>query len=124
MLLEEDDKEYTSPLAKNIQQYMEQAGKNQKEMAEIVGVSAPTMHDWLKGKKIPRMHKVQKMADYFGVTLSDLIEGDRDKSYEWIYNDPELLSTLDIYKKLPDVQKKAIISVINSFSTVMPDNNK
>ena len=50
------------------------ANKNQKEMAAIVGVSAPTFHDWLKGKKMPKMSNVQKLADYFGVKLSDLIE--------------------------------------------------
>lgn len=59
---------------KNLKMYMEQFGKNQKEMAAIVGVSAPTFHDWLKGKKMPRMKNVQKLADYFGVKLSDLIE--------------------------------------------------
>ena len=53
---------------------MDKFGKNQKEMAEIVGVSSPTFHDWLKGKKMPRMKNVQKLADYFGITLSDLIE--------------------------------------------------
>ena len=53
---------------------MDKFGKNQKEMAEIVGVSPPTFHDWLKGKKMPRMKNVQKLADYFGITLSDLIE--------------------------------------------------
>ena len=46
----------------------------EKEMAAIVGVSPPTFHDWLKGKKMPRMNNVQKLADYFGVKLSDLIE--------------------------------------------------
>lgn len=58
----------------NLQRYMDKFGKNQKEMAEIVGVSPPTFHDWLKGKKMPRMKNVQKLADYFGITLSDLIE--------------------------------------------------
>lgn len=58
----------------NLQRYMDKFGKNQKEMAEIVGVSPPTFHDWLKGKKMPRMKNVQKLADYFGIALSDLIE--------------------------------------------------
>lgn len=48
--------------------------KESEEMAAIVGVSPPTFHNWLKGKKMPRMNNVQKLADYFGVKLSDLIE--------------------------------------------------
>lgn len=69
------NKEWTIEVfSRNLKRYMDQFGKNQKEMAKIVGVSAPTVHDWMKGKKMPRMDKVQKMADYFGVKLSDLIE--------------------------------------------------
>lgn len=68
-------KEWTVDIfTKNLKSYMEKFDKNQKEMAEIVGVSAPTFHDWLKGKKMPRMNNVQKLADYFGIALSDLIE--------------------------------------------------
>lgn len=69
------NKEWTMEIfTQNLQRYMDKFGKNQKEMAEIVGVSPPTFHDWLKGKKMPRMKNVQKLADYFGIALSDLIE--------------------------------------------------
>lgn len=61
-------------LARNIRRYMNAANINQKELAEIVGVSAPTVNDWLKGKKYPRIGKVEIMANYFGCEKSDLIE--------------------------------------------------
>lgn len=60
--------------ARNLRRYMERNGKNQKELAEIVGVSAPTMHDWLNAKKYPRIDKIEILADYFGILKSDLIE--------------------------------------------------
>jgi transcriptional regulator with XRE-family HTH domain len=60
--------------AQNLRYYMESRGKNQKELAEIVGVSAPTMNDWLKAKKYPRIDKIEILADYFGILKSDLIE--------------------------------------------------
>ena len=60
--------------AKNLRYYMESRGKNQKELAEIVGVSAPTMNDWLKAKKYPRIDKIEILANYFGILKSDLIE--------------------------------------------------
>ena len=60
--------------AKNLRYYINLYGKSQKEMAQIIGVSAPTMHDWCKGKKTPRMDKVEKLANYFGILKSDLIE--------------------------------------------------
>ena len=60
--------------AKNLRYYMESRGKSQKELAEIVGVSAPTVNDWLKAKKYPRIDKIEIMSDYFGILKSDLIE--------------------------------------------------
>lgn len=60
--------------AKNLSYYMEKSNKNQKEMAAIVGVSAPTFNEWLKAKKFPRIDKIEKLAQYFGILKSDLIE--------------------------------------------------
>ena len=60
--------------AKNLKHYMERRGVNQKELAEIAGVSAPTVHDWLKAKKYPRIDKIEILANYFRILKSDLIE--------------------------------------------------
>ena len=47
------NKEWSTDIfTKNLKMYMEQFGKNQKEMAAIVGVSPPTFHDWLISTKI------------------------------------------------------------------------
>jgi len=68
--------------AKNLRYYMERKGKTQKELAEIVGVSAPTMNDWLKAKKYPRIDKIEILANYFGILKSDLIEDKTDNHRE------------------------------------------
>lgn len=68
--------------SKNLTHYMERFGKNQKEIAEIVGVSAPTVNDWIKMKKYPRIDKIQALADYFGILKSDLIE-DKSNNSSW-----------------------------------------
>ena len=60
--------------AKNLRYYLSQSGKTQKEVSHIIGVSAPTFHEWCAGKKTPRMDKVEKLANYFGILKSDLIE--------------------------------------------------
>ena len=53
---------------------MDEKGKSQKEIAEIVGVSAPTVSEWLSCKKYPRIDKIEILANYFGILKSDLIE--------------------------------------------------
>lgn len=61
-------------MAKNLKYYMEKTGKTQKELAAVAGVSEPTFSYWINGIKYPRIDKVQKLADYFGILKSDLIE--------------------------------------------------
>jgi repressor LexA len=61
-------------IGKNLTYYVERSGKTQKELAEIVGVAPSTFNDWLRGKKYPRIDKIEILADYFGILKSDLIE--------------------------------------------------
>jgi transcriptional regulator with XRE-family HTH domain len=75
--------------AKNLRTYMERAGKSQKDMADIVGVSTATYSDWINAKKYPRIDKIEIMADYFGILKSDLIE---DKMTEEKEKDNETLA--------------------------------
>lgn len=72
-------------MARNIRRYMVASGKNQKELAQIVGVSAPTVNEWLKAKKYPRIDKIEIMANFFGCEKSDLIEDKKEKPAD--YND-------------------------------------
>jgi len=44
------------------------------DICEALGFSYYTVTDWVKGKKMPRMDKVEKLAKYFGCLISDLIE--------------------------------------------------
>ena len=60
--------------SKNLRHYMNRSGRTQKELAEIAGVSAPTFNEWINAKKFPRIDKIQRLADYFGILKSDLIE--------------------------------------------------
>ena len=60
--------------ARNLKTYMDRRGMTQRELADIVGVSNSTLNEWLKAKKYPRIDKIDRMADYFGILKSDLIE--------------------------------------------------
>lgn len=69
-------------MARNLAYYMEQADITQKELAEIVGVAPSTFNAWLKAGKYPRIDKIEKLADYFGILKSDLIEEKTEKQRE------------------------------------------
>lgn len=52
----------------------EQRGITQSQLAEICNVSDKAVSTWEKGRNIPRMGAIQKMADYFGIPKSMIIE--------------------------------------------------
>ena len=47
---------------------------SQSELASVVGVSDKAVSTWEQNKAVPRMGVIQKMADYFGLQKSDIIE--------------------------------------------------
>lgn len=60
--------------AKNLKFYLEQSGKTQKEVALAIGVTPASFNEWIKGKKYPRIDKIEMLSMYFGILKSDLIE--------------------------------------------------
>lgn len=98
-------------LAKNLTYYVERSGRTQKELAEIVGVATSTFNDWMKGKKYPRIDKIEMLANYFGILKSDLIE-DKDEKENFpderqLTEEEELM--LELFRKIPtDRQPEAL----------------
>lgn len=60
--------------SKNLKRYIENSGKDRRELAEIWGFPYSTVTEWINGKKYPRIDRIEIMADYFGIQKSDLIE--------------------------------------------------
>lgn len=60
--------------SKNLKYYLDRSGRTQVEIAENIGVSKGAITEWLKGRKYPRIDKIEMLANYFGIQKSDLIE--------------------------------------------------
>lgn len=60
--------------AKNLNRLLLKNGKTQSDLVTYMNTTASTVSDWCNGKKYPRVDKMQKLADYFGVLKSDLTE--------------------------------------------------
>lgn len=73
-----NDRNSRAVLAKNIRHYMELNQKTRSELCQALGVKYTTLSDWVNGKTYPRIDKIERMADYFGIEKSDLTE-DRAK---------------------------------------------
>lgn len=47
----------------------------QVDLAKAIGVSESAVGKWTLGKNLPNMGTIEKIADYFGVNKSDLLNG-------------------------------------------------
>ena len=97
--------------SRNLKRYLTNSGKTQREVAAAVGVSTGTFCDWAKGRLYPRMDKVQKLADYFGIKKSDLVE-DVNVVKESVSNKEQQI--LDLFHKIPDGNKELAIKMLQA----------
>lgn len=56
-------------------QLLDRTGKKASEVAKATGIPSSTFSDWKKGKSSPKAEKLQKIADYFGVSVDYLMTG-------------------------------------------------
>lgn len=68
-------------IAKNLKRLMDDRELSNVELSEIIGVSESTVGKWLLEKSIPRMGAIEKLANYFHINKSDLLE-DRSNAKE------------------------------------------
>lgn len=71
--------DHKNVFAFNLNRQMELHGKSRREVCQALGFNYYTFTDWVKGKKMPRMDKVELLANYFGILKSDLIEEKGEK---------------------------------------------
>lgn len=93
--------ELSSIFSRNLIYYMEEKGTDIVELAKVLGVSYSAVSEWTKGIKYPRIDKIQILADFFNVSLSDLIE---DKM-EQTRSQEELLELREKLRKHPELKK-------------------
>lgn len=116
----------------NLRSLLAKSGKSQKEASKAIGVSGPTFSDWCNGKKYPRIEKMEILANYFGVTVSELVgkQGEeiqtdispRNAKNEVLdvvirlHSDAEFLDLAEKISKLDSEQIKAFQRFLNAFS--------
>lgn len=49
-------------------------------VAKDTEISTSTLSDWKTGRSIPKVDKLKKIADYFGVSITYFLEDDLDEN--------------------------------------------
>ena len=52
---------------------MQKHGKTQVDLVKDLNFRQATVSDWLNGKKYPRMDKIEKLANYFDISINELL---------------------------------------------------
>lgn len=90
-------------MARRIKMYMDVLGMSQADLAEAVGVGTSSVSNWVTGKKIPRMDKIDAMCNLFGCRRSDLLDPQTPAP-----KDPEISYSVkrkDLYDLLVEIEE-------------------
>lgn len=105
--------------SENLEMYIAKSGIKKIDIAKRMGVSTGTVADWSKGRVYPRMDKIQKLAEIFGVEKSDLIESREYRDAEIrrlaqrIFDDAEFAKLVKTIDRLTPEERGAIDILLN-----------
>ena len=104
--------------AKNLAYYLEKSGRDQREVAEDIGVAPSTFNEWMKAKKYPRIDKIEMLANYFGILKSDLIEQVSENGYS--PSEPQLTEgeelMLEVFRLIPKEQQRVFLEMGRAYA--------
>lgn len=72
-------------------------GLTQEDLAKIIGVSRGAIANYEKGIREPSFEMLEKLADYFNVSMSELLDDDQASRLLKYYNDLKPLIELASY---------------------------
>ena len=99
-------------IADNIKNIREKYGITQEKLGEIAGTTNKAVSTWENGKVVPRMGAIQRIADHFGISKSDIIEDKEEKPIPEDELDNELTTSLS------DLTPSEIVRVLDIVSGI------
>lgn len=106
------------------------------KVSKETGIAQSVFSSWKNGISNPKQDKLQKIADYFHVTVDYLMGIERDQNIDYYLNDetrriaqevfdtPELKTLLNISRTLPSDKLKALNDFLKEFCEYKEDEDK
>jgi transcriptional regulator with XRE-family HTH domain len=107
---------------------LNEKGVTAYKVGKATGIAGSTFTDWKNGRSVPKQEKLQKIADYFGVSLEYLTTG-KDSQTDSLYsdenadllikitksvkNDPAFADRMARYMSLISENKKSVDDMID-----------
>jgi transcriptional regulator with XRE-family HTH domain len=116
-------------IGSNIRFLRERNKLSQKDLAKIAGVTDKAISTWERNINTPRMGAIEKMANYFGVKKSDIIEDKADRRSDddvWELRDmlhkrPEMKTLLHASQKVTKEDIEKVSALVDSLKKTNPE---
>ena len=111
-------------IGEKIKSLREQNKKTQEDLAKYLGVAPQTVYKYEKGINEPDLSTTQKIADYFGITVDELLGRIDDDllSVQKRMKDNNISGFFDLdldgYAKLSTEEKKTLIKQMNAMINI------
>lgn len=117
--------------ATNLCNILEERQKSQREIARALRVTPQAVNSWCLGLSLPRMGKIQKLADYLNVPKSRLIEENTDNGYytvdgvaeiaQQILDNPNMRALFDAARDCTPEDMQLAVEMLERFRRTNPD---
>ena len=94
-------------------------GVKDADVVRATGITKSTFSDWKSGRSEPKKEKLQKIADFFDVSLDYLMTGEEQNGYylneetaklaQEMFEDEDMRSLFDMKRNMPPERFKAHI---------------
>ena len=90
--------EYKKIFSRKLIYYMNLRNKTQSDIINDLNINKSAISSWVNGTRLPRMNKIELLANYLHVNISDLIQDNVEDSnyFEFISEDDAMFPLLDI----------------------------
>jgi len=114
-----------SAILNNILHLLIVKGVRQSDLARYLGISRNSVSQWKANKSTSYMNYIDKLAEFFDVSVDELLHPDKTNLYDSFISKDEL-ELLDLYRSVTEQDMKiAMIKALNIFiNNFNPDLNK
>ena len=99
-------------------------GVKDADVVRATGITKSTFSDWKSGRSEPKKEKLQKIADFFDVSLDYLMTGEEQNGYylneetaklaQEMFEDEDMRSLFDMKRNMPPERFKAHIEFMKN----------
>ena len=117
-------------IMKNLRRIMYDKGLSQADLARALDINKATVSSWMNGTRIPRLHKIDSIAEILGVNREDIVgkelkEPSEEKPYylneetakiaQEAYDNPELRMLFDASRNSRPEDIRLAIEMLKRF---------